>query len=205
MCGNPKHTRGTSPQRIISQRRAYCATGHLCGPVHHPGKINCLQLDKTIGSHRCWQAAMCTWRDFLSAGACSPVGKDGSVSRGNREGKSEFSVPNHNNHKAVREGKQALLNWATLGTQNGIEAMPVTTILSLGPKAQDYISLRYRHHLEHVKWKPTGEILAEANTCHSVWGLKPYQNKWIHRNSWVIGIKNCTLSFFVCLFVLVEI
>ena len=149
----------STAEELLHKEASLSAADPLCGPVHHPGKINCSQLDKTIGSHRCWHNATCTWRDFLSAGACSPVGKDGSASRGNQEGKSEFSVLNHNNHKAVHEGKQALLNWATLGTQNGNKAMPVMMFLSPGPNVQDYISLRYRHHLEHVKWKPTGEIL----------------------------------------------
>lgn len=61
----------------------------------HPGKINSSQLEKTIGSHPRRQIAvcMCTWKDFLSAGACSPVGKDGRVSRGTGKEKVSSASP----------------------------------------------------------------------------------------------------------------
>lgn len=64
----------------------------------HPGKINSLQLEQTTGSHPGWQSAVgvWAWKDFLSAGAGSPVGKDGWVSGGSQGGNTELSIPSNN-------------------------------------------------------------------------------------------------------------
>lgn len=77
-----------SEEPTVSQ--ATCVAQHC-----HPGKINFLQLEKTIGSHPCWQTAVhtCAWNNFPSAGACSPVRKDGYVSRGTGKEKLNAASP----------------------------------------------------------------------------------------------------------------
>lgn len=82
------------------------------------------------------------------------------------EGKTEFSIPNNNS--AAQKGSEALMSWATRGTQNGKEAMIAMTFLSLGPKTQDYTALRYVYGLEHVTRKSTEEGVLEAAMMHKV-------------------------------------
>lgn len=110
----------------------------------HPGKINSLQLEKTIGSRPCWQIAVCvcTQEDFLSAGACSPVRKDGCISRGTGKKKLSSAPPRiTKQHRRKTSSRDLVWN----------EAVTAMTRLSLGSKTQDYLSLRYVHDLECVK------------------------------------------------------
>lgn len=102
----------------------------------HPGKINSLQLEKTIGSRPCWQIAACvrTRKDFLSAGACSPVRRDGCISRGTGKEKLSSAPPritkqHRRKTSSAKPGHSRDLVWN--------EAVTAMTRLRLGSKTQD--------------------------------------------------------------------
>lgn len=89
------HQRHFSTKKLLSMKSLLCCRPTVWNSTAIPGGGNSLQLEKTIGSHHCWQTAvyMCTQKDFLTAEGCSPVRKDGFVSRDTRREKLSSAYP----------------------------------------------------------------------------------------------------------------